>query len=89
MNGQNLTVTANNGWSAILQMKSFKGVTSVAGEGRWKSGFGGSYGGKAFFLNLGMVDDRLLMLMTVPGSNGKLRNIKAIFEKLSASEGSI
>ena len=44
---------------------------------------------KRFFLNLGMVDDRLLMLMTVPGSNGKLRNIKAIFEKLSASEGSI
>jgi hypothetical protein len=57
----------------------------VAGKGNWKPNFGGTYGGKAFYLNLGIVDDKLLMLMTVPGPNGTLRNIKATFEKEAAS----
>lgn len=89
MNGQNLTVTANNGWSAILQPTSFQGKTFVAGKGSWKPGFGGTYEGKPFFLNLGIVDDRLLIVMTVPSPDGKLRNIKATFEKGSVSKDSI
>jgi hypothetical protein len=82
-NGEDFTVKANNGWSAIVR-PSFQGKPFVAGKGSWTPNFGGVYGGKAFFLNLGMKDDNLLMLMTVPGRNGELRNIKAIFERRSA-----
>jgi len=89
MSGQSLTVTANNGWSAIVQPTSLQGKIFVAGKGSWKPGFGGTYGGKAFFLNVGLVDDRLMMLMTVPYPDGKLNNIKATFEKVSIAKGSI
>jgi hypothetical protein len=59
----------------------------VAGKGSWAPNFGGVYGGKAFFLNLGVKDDNLLMLMTVPGRDGELRNIKAIFKRQTAFGG--
>jgi hypothetical protein len=83
-NGPDFTVKANNGWSAIVR-PSFQERAFATGKGSWKSNFGGVYGGKAFYLNLGIVDDKLLMLMTVPGPNGRLRNIKATFEKRPAS----
>lgn len=85
-NGQDFTVKANNGWSAIVR-PSFQGKPFVAGKGSWDSNVSGSYGGKGFFLNLGMIDDKLLMLMTVPGRDGKLRNIKAIFGREATSGG--
>lgn len=75
---------ANNGWSAIVR-PSFQGKPFVAGEGSWPPNYGGVYGGKAFFLNLGMKEDELLMLMTVPGRNGELLNVKAIFRRQTAS----
>ena len=84
MNGQNFIVKASNGWSAVAH-PSFQGKPFVAGKGSWKPNFGGAYGGKAFYLNLGMVGDKLLMLMTVPGPDGRLRNIKATFEKAAPS----
>jgi hypothetical protein len=79
-NGQHFTVKSNNGWSATVR-PSFEGKPFVAGKGSWERNVTGVYGGKAFFLNLGMKDDQLLMLMTVPGRDGTLRNIKAIFER--------
>ena len=84
MNGQNFIVKASNGWSAVAR-PSFQGRPFVAGTGSWKPNFGGAYGGKAFYLNLGMVGDKLLMLMAVPGPDGRLRNIKATFEKEAPS----
>ena len=75
---------ASNGWSAIVR-PSLHGKTFVAGKGSWKRTVGGAYGGRAFYLNLGLLDDKLLMLMTVPGPDGQLRNIKAVFEKEPAS----
>lgn len=83
-NGEDFTVKANNGWSAIVR-PSFQGKPFVAGEGSWPPNYGGVYGGKAFFLNLGMKEDELLMLMTVPGRNGELLNVKAIFRRQTAS----
>jgi len=83
--GLDFTVKASNGWSAIVR-PSFEGKPFVAGKGSWKSNVSGVYGGNAFFLNLGMKGDKLLMLMTVP-SRGKLLNIKAIFERVPASGG--
>jgi hypothetical protein len=83
-NGPDFTVKASNGWSAIVR-PSFQERASVAGKGSWQPNFGGVYGGKAFYLNLGIVGDTLLMIMTVPGPNGGLRNIKATFEKRPAS----
>jgi hypothetical protein len=82
--GQDFTVTANNGWSAIVR-PSFQGKAYAAGNGSWKPNIGGGYGGRVFHLNLGLLDDKLLMLMTVAGPNGRLRNIKAMFKKESAS----
>ncbi|GEC16195.1 hypothetical protein [Nitrobacter winogradskyi] len=79
-NGEDFTVKANNGWSAIVR-PSFEGKPFVAGKGSWPPNFGDVYGGKAFFLNLGIKEDELLMLMTVPGRDGELRNVKAIFRR--------
>ncbi len=83
-NGPDFTVKANNGWSAIVR-PSFREKAFAAGKGSWEPNFGGVYGGKAFYLNLGIVDDKLLMVMTVPGPGSGLRNIEAVFEKRSAS----
>ena len=85
-NGQDFTVKANNGWSAVVR-PSIYGKPFVAGKGSWDSNVRGVYGGKPFFLNLGMMDDKLLMLMTVPGRDGTLRNIKAVFAREAISGG--
>ena len=79
-------MTSNNGWSATVR-QSFQGKPFVAGKGIWEPNVTGVYRGKAFYLNLGMKDDKLLMLMTVPGQDGTLRNIKAIFEREARSGG--
>lgn len=83
--GQDFVVRANNGWSAIVRPSHFQGKTFIAGKGSWEPKVRGIYGGKAFYLNLGLRDDKLLMLMTVPGPRGQLYNVKAVFEKESAS----
>lgn len=81
--GEEFSVNANNGWSGIVRL-SFQGKPLVAGRGSWRSNFGGNYAGREFFLNLGMKGDDLLMLMTVPTSDGRLHNIKAIFRRKAA-----
>jgi len=83
--GQDFVVRASNGWSAIVRPSFFQGKTFIAGKGSWEPKVGGVYGGKAFSLNLGLLNDKLLMLMTVPGPHGQLYNVKAVFEKESAS----
>lgn len=79
-NGADFSVKSNNGWSATVR-QSFQGKPFIAGEGTWDSNVTGVYKGKPFFLNLGIKEDQLLMLMTVPGRNGALQNIEAIFER--------
>lgn len=83
-NDSDFTVKASNGWTAIVR-PSFQRRVSLAGKGSWESNFGGIYGGKPFYLNLGIVGDKLLMLMTVPAPNGGMRNIKATFDKIPES----
>lgn len=84
--GQDFTVTSNNGWSALVR-QSFQGKPFVAGKGGWRQNVSGVYGGKEFYLNLGMKGDELLMIMTVPSPDGKLHNIKAIFGRQAVSGG--
>jgi hypothetical protein len=84
--GQDLTVTSSNGWSAIVR-QSFQGKPFVAGKGGWRQNVRGVYGGREFYLNLGMKGDELLMLMTVPSPDGNLHNIKAIFRRQATSGG--
>lgn len=79
-------MNASNGWSATVR-RSDREKPFVAGKGSWRANAGGPYAGKEFFLNLGMKDDELLMLMTVPSSNGKLLNVKAIFRRQAGSGG--
>ncbi|MFL9503208.1 hypothetical protein ACJMQP_24385 [Rhodopseudomonas palustris] len=85
-NGSDFTVKANNGWSAVVR-QSFQGRPYVAGKGSWSPNTRGFYGGKPFYLNLGLKDDLLLMLMTVPSPNGKISNIKSIFKRHAVSNG--
>ncbi|WP_234819492.1 hypothetical protein [Rhodopseudomonas palustris] len=84
--GSDFTVKANNGWSAVVR-QSFEGKPYVAGKGSWRPNIRGFYGGKQFYLNLGMKDDQLLMLMTVPRPDGRTNNIKSIFRRHEASDG--
>ncbi|WP_398467981.1 hypothetical protein [Tardiphaga sp.] len=83
-NGADFTVKSNNGWSATVRQSFSQGKTFIAGKGSWDQ-TSGAYGGKPFFLNLGLKGDQLLMLMTVPGRDGTLQNIQAIFERTAIS----
>lgn len=78
--GSNFTVTANNGWSAIVQPDP-GGKAAALGKGNWKPSFGGAYGGRPFLLHLGIVNGKLLMIMTVPKPDSSVSHINAVFEK--------
>lgn len=79
-NETDFTVTANNGWSAVVRT-SLDEKKAALGHGSWKPDFGGPYGGMPFLLRLGVVDGRLLMVMTVTKANGSVTHIKAVFER--------
>lgn len=78
-NGWDLTVTSNNGWSAVARSQSDT-MSAAVGEGRWKPNFGGSYGGRRFGLILGLADSKLFMIM-VPKPDGSVAEIRAAFQK--------
>jgi hypothetical protein len=79
-NGSGFTVTANNGWSAVVRPKP-DGKYGITGRGKWKPGAGGSYGGTDFLLFLAVIDDKLYMIMTVPKPSNRISEIKAVFER--------
>lgn len=79
-------MTASNGWSAILQPD---GTYAASGEGDWKPNFGGSYGGRPFLLRIGIVADKLLMVMSVSRADGRISHIKAAFEKKEPAKEAI
>ena len=78
--GLDFHVTASNGWSAVVRPQSGD-VSLVLGKGRWQPNSGGTYGGRSFDLLLGLVDDKLIMIMTVRKPGGRISRIKAAFEK--------
>ena len=78
--GLDFHVTASNGWSAVVRPHSGD-VSLVLGQGRWQPNSGGTYGGRSFDLLLGVIDDKLIMIMTVRKPGGRISRIKAAFEK--------
>jgi len=79
--GEDFTVKANNGWSAVVRRSSKRKLAFMVGKGSWDSNFGGVYGGRTFSLKIGMKGDSLLMLMKVPGRS----DVKSIFKKETSS----
>lgn len=82
------SVTANNGWSAVLR-PSPDGTVAALGEGSWKPNFGGVYGGRPFLLRVGIAEDKLLVIMSVSKADGRITHIKAAFEKKGADREAI
>ena len=78
--GLDFHVTASNGWSAVVRPQSGD-VSLVLGKGHWQPDSGGTYGGRSFDLLLGLVDDKLVMIMSVRKPGGRISRIKAAFEK--------
>ena len=78
--GLDFHVTASNGWSAVVRPHSGD-VSLVLGQGRWQPNSGGTYGGRSFDLLLGVIDDKLIMIMTVRKPGGRISQIRAAFKK--------
>ena len=78
--GPDFHVTASNGWSAVVRPQSGD-VSLVLGKGHWQPDSGGTYGGRSFDLLLGLINDKLVMIMSVRKPGGHISRIKAAFEK--------
>jgi hypothetical protein len=58
-----LRVTANNGWSADVQLERYS-LDTASGSGRWQAG-AGAYAGKEFSANFSAAGKTMSMVMTL------------------------
>jgi len=77
--GPSLTVTANNGWEAILVGAEGDGSMNAIGTGNWKSNLTGAMAGKRFNVDFVLKDQRLYMTMFVDMGNGRRQTIRGVF----------
>jgi hypothetical protein len=77
--GSSLTVTANNGWEAILVGGEREGAMNAIGSGNWKPNLTGAMAGKRFNVDFVLKDQRLYMSMFVDMGNGSRRTIQGVF----------
>ncbi len=74
-----LFISASNGWAATVMGQDTGGDILAIGQGRWKQGRGGAYGGQGFLVKFETLDRQLHMEMRVPDKSGRVRVIQAIF----------
>lgn len=68
-----LRVTANNGWTADVQLERYS-LDTASGPGRWQPGTG-AYAGKEFSANFSAAGNTMTMIMTL-----KNRTIRGKFQ---------
>lgn len=79
--GDILTVTANNGWSAVIQSDRRGQALFAAGEGQWRNKTSAVYSNAPFDLGFVRKDEQLYMLMMVKSDDGTANAIKAVFSR--------
>ena len=74
-----LTVTANNGWSAVVEARETREAgTMAAGRGSWRAGTG-VLASKPFTIEFTLRGERLYMTMTNDLGNGRKRIVRGVF----------
>ena len=73
-----LSVTANNGWSASVDAGDTATGPTAYGRGRW-SADGSAFASKPFTVEFTMRGERLYMTMTNDLGNGRKRIVRAVF----------
>ncbi|URK87601.1 hypothetical protein LP421_06570 [Rhizobium sp. RCAM05350] len=79
--GDILTVTANNGWSAVIQADRQGQALLAAGTGQWRNTTSAVYSNAPFDLGFVRKDEQLYMLMMVKSDDGTTYAIKAVFSR--------
>lgn len=79
--GRIFTISANNHWTATLEVESYGPAKHAFGEGNW-SLQSGSYSGKKFEILIALRDGKLYMVMIVDRANGHTQTIEATFTKI-------
>jgi hypothetical protein len=80
--GESLSVTANNGWSAVVGFEGTKDPLEATGSGVWALGKVGTTAGRRFSVGFRLMDQRLYMSMRVEMEDGSRRLIKAVFGRV-------
>ena len=73
-----LSVMANNGWSATVDARETATGPVAAGGGRWGA-VGGAFASKPFTVEFSLRGERLYMTMSNDFGNGRTRIIRAVF----------
>lgn len=79
--GDILTVTANNGWSAVIQADRRGQALFATGTGQWRNKTSVVYSNAAFELGFARRDEQLHMLMMVKSDDGTTNAIRAVFSR--------
>jgi hypothetical protein len=79
--GDILTVTANNGWSAVIRSDRRGQALFATGEGQWRNKTSAVYSNAPFDLGFVRKDEQLYMLMMVKSDDGTANVIKAVFSR--------
>lgn len=83
--GDILTVTANNGWSAVIQADRRGQALLAAGKGQWRNVTSAVYRNAPFELGFVRKDEQLYMLMMVKSNDGTTSTIKGVFSRPTPS----
>jgi opacity protein-like surface antigen len=75
-----LTVSANNGWSATVVASERNGQVAATGSGRWR-GTKNPVDGTSFGIELELRGDRLHMTMRIDAGAAAPRIVRAVFER--------
>lgn len=79
--GEILTVTANNGWSAVIQADRRGQALFATGTGQWRNTASVFYSDAPFDLGFARRGEQLHMLMMVKSDDGTTNAIRAVFSR--------
>lgn len=80
--GSGLAVSANNGWSARINVGRHVDDMAAGGRGQWNGAAGRGYAGRAFDAVFTLRGDRLYLVMTPDRSGGSRSTVKAVYGRL-------
>lgn len=83
--GDILTVTANNGWSAVIQADRRGQALLAAGKGQWRDTTSAVYRNAPFELGFVRKDEQLYMLMMVKSNDGTTNAMRGVFSRPTPS----
>jgi len=80
--GESLSVAANNGWTAVVDVQPIKEPLEATGTGMWAPGKVNTAAGRPFNVVFRLSRQRLYMSMRVEMADGSRRLIRAVFGRV-------